>query len=183
MILIVVYKGIGKIAADQLKKLVSQEDNKRKLTEEQEESVFEIIAMEEKVYIDNARTTPYRDPVLFIDNVKGCKEIKPIAKPKHYGYGVICGFAGPQAVLTVNPKALSKVDMYDKFFEELNSLTFQQISKAPRGIHAFLNSLGHGVKGTLKARDDLKRQQIIYGVTKLYYEDLRDFMKTYGKER
>lgn len=73
------------------------------------------------------------------------KEIIPIAKPKQYGFGVICGFAGPQAVLTVNAKAVSKADDYDKFLEVLNSITFQQISKAPRGIHAVLDSLGHGV--------------------------------------
>lgn len=179
--LVVVYKGAGKIAADQLKKLVSQKDDKDSTIIGSEDGTVEIIAMDEKVYNDNSKTSPYNDPTLFIDDVKASQEIIPIAKPKQYGFGVICGFAGPQAVLTVKAKAVSKADEYNKFIEELNSLTFQQISMVPRGFRAVLDSLGHGVKGYLKRKEDIRKQQIIYGVTKFYYEDLHDFMKSYGK--
>lgn len=181
MNIIVVYKGIGKIAADQLKKLVSQKDDSADQIYGTEDGTVEVIAMEEKVYLDNSRTTPFNDPVLFIDDVKGSKDIIPIARPKPYGYGVTCGFAGPQAVLTVNPKALSNPDEYNAFLEKLNALTFQQISIVPRGKKAILDTVSHGVVGVFKRRDDLKKQQLIYGATKLYYEDLGDFMKTYGK--
>lgn len=181
MNLIVIYKGIGKIAADQLKKLLSQKDDNGDTIVGPEDGMVDVVAMEEKIYLDNSKTTPYNDPILFIDDVKPGEEIKPIAKPKHYGFGVICGFAGPQALLTVNAKALSKPDDYDNFVETLNSMTFQQISKAPRGIHAVWDALGHGVKGVKKRKEDIKKQQLIYGVTKLYYEDLQDFMKSYGK--
>ena len=181
MNLIVVYKGIGKIAADQLKKLVSQKDDNGETIIGPEDGIVDIVAMEEKVYLDNSKITPYNDPILFIDDVKPGDDIKPIAKPKQYGFGVICGFAGPQALLTVDAKALRKADEYEKFLDSLNSLTFQQISRAPRGIHAVLDSLGHGIKGVRKRRDDVKKQQLIFGVTKLYYEDLREFMKAFGK--
>lgn len=180
MNLIVVYKGTGKIAADQLKKLVSQKDDNGETFMGSEVGTVDIVAMEEKVYADNCKTMPYKDPFLFIDDVKAGQEIIPIAKPKQYGFGVTCGFAGPQAVLTVNVKAVSKADDYDKFLEALNSITFQQICKAPRGISALLDCLGHGVKGYFKRKDDIKRQQLIYGVTKLYYEDLQSFMEEHG---
>ena len=89
--------------------------------------------------------------------------------------------AGPQIVLTADPKALKKKDEYTKFVEELNSLTFQQISTAPRGVELVLDSILHGAIGTKKRQENIKKQQLIYGVTKFYYEDLREFMSEYGK--
>lgn len=181
MNLIVVYKGNGKIAADQLKKLLSQKDDNGEILVGQEDGIVDVVAMEEHVYLTNSKATPYKDPILFIDDVKPGVEIKPIAKPKNYGFGVICGFAGPQALLTVNAKALRKAEDYDNFVEKLDSMTFQQIHKVPRGINAIWDALGHGVMGVIKSKEDIKRQQLIYGVTKLYYEDLHDFMESYGK--
>lgn len=181
MNLIVVYKGIGKIAADQLKKLVNQKDDNGEYIIGSKDDSIEIIAMDEEIYLQNAKTNPFKDPILFIGDVKGGSEIKPIAQPKGYGFGVICGFAGPQAVLTVNAKAVSTKKDYDAFFEALNSLTFQQITKVPKGKNAVMDSFKHGVIGTLKRKDSLKKQQLIYGVTKLYYEDLQEFMTSYGK--
>lgn len=177
MNLIVVYSGIGKIAADQLKKLVIQGNSYVENSIGAEEGHINVIAMEEEAYLDNTKVGLYNDPVLFIDDVKCGKEIKPIAKPKKYGYGVICGFAGPQAVLTVNAKSIRKTEDYNKFVDELNTLTFQQISKVPKGFHAIVDTLGHGLIGFQKRRKNEKKQQLIYGVTKFYNEDIRDFMK------
>lgn len=177
MNLIVVYSGIGKIAADQLKKLVIHGINNNGNSIDDEEGYTKVIAMEEKAYLDNTKVSLYNDPVLFLDDVKCGKEIKPIAKPKNYGYGVICGFAGPQAVLTVNTKAIRKEDDYNKFVDELNTLTFQQISKVPKGFHAIVDSLEHGLIGLRKKRKNEKKQLLIYGITKFYYEDFQDFMK------
>lgn len=181
MNLIVVYKGYGKIAADQLKKLVSQKDDSEDEIIGTEDNTIDVVAMEEKSFIDNSKTMPFKDPILFIDDVKGGSDIKPIAKPRKYGYGVICGFAGPQAVLTVNIKALRKKKEYNKFLEKLNSMTFQQISTAPREWDAFWDSLMHGMIGTKERREKIKKQQLIYGVTMLYNNDLQEFMKSYGK--
>lgn len=175
MNLIVVYKGLGKIAADQLKKLASQKDDE--IAAKYSEPI-EIIAMDEKVYLDNSKTQPYTDPILFIDDVKGADDIKPIARPKHYGYGVICGFAGPQMVLTVNYKKLAKRSEYEKFVEELNALTFQQISNIPKGLPGIWDALKHGALGVKKNIENLKRQQLIFGVTKLFYEDLFELMNS-----
>ena len=178
MNLIVVYKGIGKIAVDQLKKLVTE--NSEAISETDIESI-EIIAMEEKVYLDNSKTQTYNDPILFVDDVKAVDEIKSIARPKHYGYGVICGFAGPQLVLTVNAKKLSKRSVYEEFVEVLNDLTFQQISTVPKGFPGVWDALKHGVLGVKKNNENLKRQQIIYGVTKLFNDDLLEYLNSFRK--
>ena len=63
MNLIVVYKGIGKIAADQLKKLLSQKDDNGETIVGPEDGIVDVVAMEEKVYLDNSKTTPYNDPI------------------------------------------------------------------------------------------------------------------------
>lgn len=181
MNLIVVYKDIGKIAAYQLKKLVSQKDDSEEEIVGTPDGSISVIAMDEKTYLENESRDPFVDPVLFIDDIKGIESLIPIAEPKSYGFGVEFRFGGPVAVIHVNPKALNKSDEYNRFYEQLNALTFQQIRKAPRGIKAFMDSILHGIKGYKRRNEDIKKQQLIYGVTKLYYDDLRDYMNSFGQ--
>lgn len=178
MNLVVVYKGNGKIAADQLKKLVAE--NAGMIAEDDIASLV-IVAMEEKVYLDNSKTKPFTDPILFIGDVKDASGIISIAEPKQYGYGVICGFAGPQMVLTVNPKKLAKRSVYEEFIENLNDLTFQQISTAKPGIHGMWNAILHGVRGVKNNNENIRKQQLIYGVTKLFNDDLLVYLNSLRK--
>lgn len=177
----VVYKDSGKIVADQLKKLVSQKANNDDIETSDMNISVTIIAMDEAAFMSNNPITPFNDPILFVDKVKGSQDIKPIAKPKNYGYGVICGFAGPQAVLTVNQKKVAKKTDYEAFLKELNAMTFQQVSTVPRGLNGIIDTVKHGYLGYKKRKEDLQKQQLIYGATKFYKEDLYDFLKSYGQ--
>ena len=182
MTLTVVYNGIGKLAAEQLKKLVSQRDDQGKDIIGSEDGTIKIVALDEPVFIDTSKANTIDDPIVFVDDIKSGQDIMPIAQPKQYGFGVTCSFAGPQLVLTIDPKALRGQKEYIKFLEKLNSLTFQQLPTAPRGIDALKETLMHGLIGRKRREENVKKQQLIYGVTKLYYEDLREFMLTYGKD-
>ena len=136
MRLTVVYSGIGKIAAEQLKKLVSHRDDQGRDIVGSEDGTIKIVSLDEPVFIGTSKADTIDDPIVFIDNIKSGQEIMPIAQPKQYGFGVVCSFAGPQLVLTIDPKALKKQDEYNRFLEKLNSLTYQQLPAAPHGIDA-----------------------------------------------
>ena len=170
--LIVVYneKTPGKIVADQLKKLVSQNSDELELD-------IEVIPMEEKVYINNSKTNPMIEKVLFVDGVKDIKDLKSISEIKFKKYGVIYSLAGPQAVLTINTSKLKDEKVYNSFLEELNELTYQGIKKAPRGMKGVKNNVLHGLLGYFKNQKDIKKQQLIYGATVFYNNDLISFMK------
>ena len=170
--LIVVYneKTPGKLVADQLKKLVSQNSDELEVD-------IEVIPMEEKVYIDNSKANPLIDKVLFVDGVKYIEDLKSISEIKFHKYGVIYSLAGPQAVLTVNTSKLKDEKIYNSFLEELNELTYQGIKKAPRGIKGVKNNVIHGLLGYLKNLKDIKKQQLIYGATVFFNNDLVSFMK------
>lgn len=178
MSLIVVYNGIGKIAADQLKKLLCLKNDSADSPSGNEDYSIDVIAWDENTYEQNAKARPFTDKVLFVGSVKGVKELFPIAKPVFNKFGVVYSFAGPQATLTVDHKKLRRAADYNAFLEELNNLTYQHLSPAPRGFKAIIDTIWNGTLGAKKRREDIQRQQFIYGVTKLYYQDLRDFLDT-----
>ena len=176
MNIIVVYneKKPGKIAADQLKKLVciKRESDDTHITDE----LVEVVSMEEKVYNDSSKADPLNDRVLFVDGSKAIKDLIPIAEIKFNKHGVIYSLAGPQALLTVNPKKLNDERRYKQFVDDLNDLTFQSISNVPRGMNEFKKVIFRGLLGYFKMRDDIKKQQLIYGITEFYNNHMKEFL-------
>ena len=127
--LIVVCK--DELLINQLKKYVETNDDK------DEENVVgtkdgsvKIVAWNEKVWLDNKKAGNIASKVLLIGNVKGVDKLIPIIDVKYNEYGIKYGWAGNQAILIVDPKALSNEADYDAFFEALQktavSETYQQ---------------------------------------------------------
>ena len=114
---------------------------------------------------------------MLVDGVKDIEDLKAISEIKFNKYGVIYSLAGPQAVLTVNTSKLKAENAYSSFLEELNELTYQGIKKVPRGKKSLKNILLHGYFSYRKEQREIKKQQLIYGATVFYYNDLVSFIK------
>ena len=202
--LIVVYKKKDEIPLNQLKKLVdTKDDNKETQTiVGTEDGTVKIIAWNEKTWIDNKKagnTGKMDDKVLFLGNIKGVENLIPTLDIKFNKYGVSYGFSGKQAVISVNPNALGKKENYDNFIADLQEVcnattveerkkysSFDKKNAAKNVAEKIWETLAYGLDGalakfTVDALNDKKivrNQQFLFGVSKLYYDDLDSFMKS-----
>ena len=127
--LIVVCK--DELLTNQLKKYVETNDDvdEENIVGTKDGSV-KIVAWSEKVWLDNKKAGNIASKVLLIGDIKGSDKLIPIIDVKYNEFGIKYGWAGNQAIITVDPKALSKESNYNAFFEALQktavSETFQQ---------------------------------------------------------
>ena len=125
--LIVVYT--DELYCNYLKKLVETNDDKG------EDSVvgtkdgsIHIVAWTDKVWRDQKKAGNINDKVLFLGDIKGTDKLLPILDVKYNEYGILYGWAGNQAILCVDSKALKKDD-YLKFFDKLCELSIPDSMK------------------------------------------------------
>lgn len=118
--LIVVYK--DELLMNQLKKMVeTHDDNDNSVVGTRDDSI-NIVSWTEKVWMGNKKAGNISGKILFLGDVKGTDKLIPVIDVKFDDSGVKYGWAGNQAVLYVDPKALTNREGYDAFLKKLADL-------------------------------------------------------------
>ena len=226
--LIVVYK--DEMLVNQLKKLVETKDDisDDEIIGTRDDSV-KIVPWTEKVWLDNKKKGTIDSKVLFLGDIKGVDKLIPVLDLKFDEYGVRYGWAGDQAVVYADGKALNKRDEYVKFLKAINTMPVPEMIKNANKdlleesektdqtdkvesvksdtksneeneqkknlLDAALDSYVNGVTAMqlffkkagsdavdfagdfFKDKTVITRQQMFYGVLKLYNGDLENFMQ------
>ena len=115
--LIVVYK--DELLINQLKKLVETHDDTAEGIVGTRDDSINIIAWTEKVWLGNKKAGNIQGKILFLGDIKGTDKLIPVIDIAFDQYGVKYGWAGNQAVLFADVKALTDRKYYDAFLEEL----------------------------------------------------------------
>lgn len=198
--LIVVSK--DELLSNLLKKYVETNDD---INEENvigtKDGTVKIVAWDEKVWLDNKKAGNIASKVLLIGKVKGVDKLIPIIDVKYNEFGIKYGWAGNQAILTVDPKKLSNKTDYDTFFEALQKTavsetylqnvkkntekkdTGKKFGEAGQWILSVLDPVNATIAGFFEDlgrsfgnKDNIKKQQYFYGLTQLYENHLAEFL-------
>jgi hypothetical protein len=184
--LIVVYK--DEMLVNQIKKMVETKDDKGEdVIVGTTDGSVRIVSWTESVWLDSK--------VLFIGDIKGTDKLVPIIDVKFNEYGVKYGWAGNQAVVSIDTKAIKKKEDYDAFLEKLRALQVPEAVKGSKttqdipvksvtlGAAAFFGWLAFlGAGAAMLAKDFFtdkamtKRQMLFYGLVNLYNKHLEVFM-------
>lgn len=161
--LIVVYK--DEMLVNQLKKMVETKDDKDNEQVGTRDGSINIVAWSEKVWLANKKAGNIKDKVLFLGDVKGTDKLIPVIDVKFDEYGVRFGWAGNQAVLYTDIKAISKREDYLEFIEKLSLLPVPDMIKEPKNVRHVEDkiddtSLQNEIVVT--EQDDKKKVQIFF---------------------
>ena len=132
--IVIAYKEKDKVIANQLRKLLETKDDTEDTVVGVKDRSVTVIPWEEKVWLDQESKGTVDSKVLLIDKVKGASSLIPIMDIKFQNHGVTYGWAGTQAVITVDEQALRKKEDYTAFLEELREIaSASQITEYERG--------------------------------------------------
>lgn len=131
--LIVVYK--DEMLMNQLKKLVETNDDSEtgEVVGTTDESI-NIVSWTEKVWLGNKKAGNIKDKVLFLGDIKGTDKLIPVVDVVFDDCGVKFGWAGNQAILYSDIKALSDRDTYISFLGKLVELPIPEMIKKPQNL-------------------------------------------------
>ena len=195
--LIVVYK--DELLVNQIKKLVeTKDDTDAETAVGTKDGSVNIVSWSEKVWLDQKKAGNINNKVLFFGDIKGTDKLTPIVDIKFDEFGIKYGWAGTQAVLFVDPKAISKKEDYDAFLEKLTAMPVPEKLKAKVedthvlakvgagiGIAALFGIIAAGVVGAAMVAKDVftnkkavKQQMLFYGIMNLYANHLEEFMNS-----
>ena len=183
--LIVVYK--DELVFNQLKKLVETNDD----TESggivgTEDGSVDIVAWDEKHWLDNKEAGTINSKVLLIGKIKGAENLEPVIDVKYENkkWGIKYGWAGKQALILVDENVISKEE-YQKFLKEFKSKGLRQKKKNiyKESIKKVAVSSILGLPASLiydyyNKKSELRQQLLLYGILHLYENNLEKFMKS-----
>lgn len=191
--IVIAYKEKDKVIANQLRKLLETKDDTEDTVVGVKDRSVTVIPWEEKVWLDQESKGTVDSKVLLIDKVKGASSLIPIMDIKFQKHGVTYGWAGTQAVITVDEQALRKKEDYTAFLEELREIaSASQITEYERGDvvkkdakKAYLMILpvlkeffaGKIIADAFKDAKMVRQQMLLYGVTHLYLNNLTAFLE------
>lgn len=205
--LIVVYKEKDELSLNQLKKMVDtkDDDTENNIIVGTEDGTVKIVAWSEKIWLDNKKagsTGALDDKILFLSDIKGIDKLIPTLDNKFNQYGVSYGFSGKQAAIMVDPIPLYQKERYNEFIEELKKVCDATTVKERRSLdfdnkaenieNGIIWAVAAVVWGTVAATATMftrivrnafgdakvvRNQQLLFGVAKLYLNDLDAFMK------
>lgn len=93
-----------------------------------------IVSWSEKVWIANKKAGNIKDKVLFLGDIKGTDKLIPVIDVKFDDSGVKFGWAGNQAAVFVDIKAVSGREDYLAFIDKLSDLHVPDIVKKPKNV-------------------------------------------------
>lgn len=200
--LLVVYKSKDELAVNQLKKYVDTKDDdaENETIIGTEDGTIKIVTWDEKTWLDNKKAGNnghLDDKILFLDNIRGVDKLIPTLTIKMDEYGVKYGFSGKQAAILVNPQTLRNREKYNEFIEKLKKICDSSTAKEKKffdpsdkrvfkaemvasAVSAIINPISlaaYLVCDAFLNTQLVHDQQLLYGVAKLYYDDLDKFMK------
>ena len=192
--LIVVYKNRDEMAINQLRKLLETDDDHEDRIVGVEDGSVEIVPWTEKVWIQNKEAGTIKSKVLLIDDIKGSDQLSPIMDIKYDKYGIIYGWAGSQALLTIDEKALKKKENYEKFLAELRTKVQNGVTMKEKKLGLNKRTVGKGlataflpfvwpafaaslIKDGFDDGKIVRQQMLMLGMNELYYNHLDQFLK------
>ena len=192
--LIVVYKNRDEMAINQLRKLLETDDDHEDRIVGVEDGSVEIVPWTEKVWIQNKEAGTIKSKVLLIDDIKGSDQLSPIMDIKYDKYGIIYGWAGSQALLTIDEKALKKKENYEKFLAELRTKVKNGVTKKEKKLGLNKRTVGKGlataflpfvwpafaaslIKDGFDDGKIVRQQMLMLGMNEPYYNHLDQFLK------
>lgn len=125
--LIVVYK--DEMVLNQFKKLAESRNRDQEYLANHPE--LNIIAWNEKTWLNNKKAGNIRGKILYLGQLKGTKELIPVIDIKFQKYGVCFGWAGNQAALYGNRKNFKTKEEYLEFVSALNECSVPESIKEP----------------------------------------------------
>ena len=194
--LIIVYKEKDEVIVNQLRKLIetNDDDTENDIVVGVEDGTVKIVTWDEKVWLDHKKAGDIDDKVLFLgDEIKGVKNLIPVIDEKYNEFGIRYGWAGKQAVLYVDEKALLKKETYRDFLLELKEKTDAKVADKTKKLgingktalrigglaipHLSFVVLGSLIADVFGDSALVRKQQFFLGVTELYTNHLDAFMK------
>lgn len=184
--LIVVYK--DELVLNQLKKYVETNDDEKDGTiVGTKDGTVSIIPWNEKYWAKQKEAGIIGSKILLIGDVNGADKLSPVIDIKYNQYGIKYGWAGNQALLQVNSKVLLNRKLYDQFLSEFRKEMLPEKEKGnvvktiakKGGITLLFGLIGLGISFAVDFFSDqnkVKQQQLLFGVSKLYKNDLADFI-------
>ena len=118
--LIVVYK--DELLINQLKKMVETHDDDDSGIVGTRDDSINIVSWAEKVWMENKKAGNIHGKILSLGDITETDKLIPILDVKFDDCGVKYGWAGNQAVLFADPKALTNRKAYDDFLQKLSEL-------------------------------------------------------------
>lgn len=118
--LIVVYK--DELLMNQLKKMIETHDDAEDGIVGTKDDSINVVSWTEKVWLGNKKAGNIQGKILFLGDIKGTDKLIPVIDEKFDDCGVKYGWAGNQAVLYVEPDALTSREGYDEFLKKLSDL-------------------------------------------------------------
>lgn len=182
-------------AVQLIKSLIETKDDKDQGGEKQivgvEDGSVAVMVMNEKQYFDNKMSQSSSQKVLFIGDVKEKDSLEMIMETLYDQHGIKIGRSGNQLLITTSILPLIAPKPYEIFINEFKEISDIPATKAERSWAGLnlktFNTLtkaaigGIPVIGNLKgAWDDktlIKNQQMLFAVSKLYFDFLGEFMK------
>ena len=190
--LIIVYKEKDKVIVNQLRKLLETKDDTEEGIVGVADSTVTVVPWEEKVWVKNEAAGTVDSKVLLIGKVKGSGSLEPIIDVKFKQHGITYGWAGTQAVISIDEKALSKKEAYEAFLEELRTMSNSSITEYERGKRLKRDSIGlvfvfvpilceiftgKMLADAFKDAKMVHQQMLIFAVTHLYLNNLTTFLE------
>lgn len=131
--LIVVYK--DEMLVNQFKKLVETKDDvDGNITVGTKDGSINIVSWNEKVWLGNKKAGNIKDKVLFLGDIKGTDKLIPVIDVKFNEYGVKFGWAGNQAAIFTDVKALHNRGDYMEFINKLSELPVPEMIRKPKNL-------------------------------------------------
>lgn len=189
--LIVVYKEKDEMAVNQLRKLLDSKDDTEDGVVGVQDRTVKVVAWTEKVWLQNKASGKLDSKVLLIDDIKGAKSLLPIIEVKYSKHGITYGWAGNQAIISIEEKALFKKEDYEAFLADLKEIADRIGAEYGKKVaedaakllkEVWLTAIplvGNFFSGKLMgdALKQVREQMVMFAVTHIYLNHLDKFMK------
>ena len=120
---------------------------------------------------------------LFIGNIKSSEMLRKSSIKRFAAHGVSYGWAGNDAYITNDTRLLEKKPAYEAFLKEIEEIDFDRLDKSSARFKMDLVAAAKIAFATPILLKDLydyqvkvTRQQLIYGIYKMYVDDLGKFI-------
>lgn len=185
-------------AVQLIKSLIETKDDKENGDGKQvigvEDGTVAVMVMDEKQYFDNKMSQSSSQKILFIGDVKEKASLEMIMETIYDKHGVKIGKSGNQLLITTSVLPLIQPKPYNEFIEDFKKISDIPLTKkertlgvnwktAAKAMVGLVPVVGGWASGGILAKDLyddknlVKNQQMLFAVTKLYFDFLDSFIK------
>lgn len=172
------------LLAQTMAKLIEREDDTEEGVVGTKDKAVYVIVANEKFYQKVLMGRLSGQKRLFIGDIKSSETLRKNSVMRFDSYGVSYGWAGSDAYIYADPKPLEKKADYEAFLKEISAIDVEQLDKSNARFKMSLISAAKLafftpmlLKDYYDYRVRVSRQQLMYGLYKMYMGDLDKFLK------